>query len=145
MAKCSAASRSAGFALSRLLLIAVLAFVGCASQPLTWPPDNPRTPSYFAVSEPDIAFPTADSSFLVGSVVERATRDVLPGAVVRTSDAAFIATTDSLGRFRLAVAPGTYVVEVRFTGMNGVTTDSIEFMGGTVRDGRFELGYVTLY
>ena len=145
MASCSAAfvltlKKSLLFSLTLLALLAV----GCASAPTSWPPPDIVEPSYHTVTEPASVWPHKDSAFLVGSVLAHEEAAILPGANVWTSDGAFQTTTDSLGQFRLALRPGTYVVQVQFLGYNGVTTDSLTFPASSVRESRFELGNVII-
>lgn len=85
-------------------------------------------------------YPHTDASYLVGSVLGHEDNTLLPGAIVRTSDASAYTTTDSLGQFRLALPPGRHVIMVEYVYYNGITTDSLSFPASSVRQSRFELG-----
>ena len=130
--------------ISRALVLLALVAAGCASAPDYWPPPDIRRPSYHSVTEPASVYPNTRSAFLVGSVLAHEENAVLLGAVVRTSDGAAQTTTDSLGQFRLALSPGKHVIEVRYVGFTEVTTDSLSFPPSSVREGRFELGSITI-
>ncbi len=122
----------------------LLVVVGCSSsisirQQL--PDGGYRIESHYAVSDPDtIYYADDETAFLVGSVVDRETRGVLPGAVIRTSDLEHGAFADSLGRFRLALPPGTYVFEVGSPGFDELSTSPMPMISSAVIEVRFELG-----
>ncbi len=108
--------------------------------------DGYRIEGHYTVSDPDTIYDASGAlAFLVGSVVDRETGGVLPGAVVRTSNLEHGAHADSLGRFRLALPPGTYVFEAGSVGFDELSTSPLPMVASTIVHLRFELGMTVVY
>ena len=100
-------------------------------------------PDSYDLMEPYSSLTLGDSALFFGAIAVDEGFDMSQAmpAVLQTTDGRFRTETDSLGRFELMMAPGTYAFEASAFEIWKVRTDSVEIGRGVVQGAWFKIGW----